>query len=1042
MAERDEQTSAEADSEAVAARIVRLFDADRAGAVARFRQLGTDKGQAGKVLLQLNKLDRHDIVVIVTEAVSLDGKTAESVIVERARALAATGAPLLAEQLLSRMSVSRKRDYAFQYSAGRVLGDARLHRQALGYFESAFAARPTAQAAERVFLSHLALENYRDAARAMARIVRAGTYRDVLAKDFAFLLQHIEPGELDPELAFTLAALPGTDETVAPALLPHLIAADMLDCVSAAVDRGIVKFAGWNDAVLLSVVPYLARRGQFDRLLRVHDQYDGNSAAVADAFGDVLGGMPTEQMIQFLSPDMSGFLEHGASSGDAMAYRDASRHFARTADAEAGLQMLQLLPALIAPEDAQRFYGREKSRLARLAILVAEKLGRRADVMEALTRFVAHWVEPPVARFFAGPDAERLGTAVAAMKRIETAPRNSRLARLREGYFGFYLQRRADLDFDSLTNDFQLCEVALEYFSTLAGHRPVAAVPVGEALSARLGRPTQSLGTGRPFDVLTSCVIVMSRPALPLAQSNGYDEFCWWYVTGLAGDCKIPPRCLQPEIVAHLNEAVLDDGFSGLDVTRFLKLAWSKSDAHRRKFDLGNFVDRVLFVIDLIASLLPRHTQYFPLFRPFLAPERDDGRPSLLGLVLAALTGTGRSASGDPRRATLLEAAAGAVGVRPAARAGDAPQDILLIGHASKDTGLGRNFAMLAEGLTTERTALTGLDFDAHVETINEELARWHENCRSNPIVVFAVNAHDVPEIFVEDRNGILLDCYSAGFFLWEVSRVPQVQELGVTLVDEVWAPTAYVAEIYATLAATHVVGKGLFRGDEAYLDSARPERTGAAFKFATVFDFDSSIERKNPLAAVLAFQKAFRSGENVELTVKTSNVNPQHWSNAAGHWERLAASCAGDRRIKLVTARYSADEMTALVRDADCVVSLHRSEGFGYLIADAMAFGTPVIATDYSGNADFCDAGTAFPVPYRLVAVPPGAARWRCDGAQWADADIDAAAARMQSVFENYANALEVAQRARRNIRSRYSIEAFKSTLSTRIEAIRAGRR
>ena len=148
------------------------------------------------------------------------------------------------------------------------------------------------------------------------------------------------------------------------------------------------------------------------------------------------------------------------------------------------------------------------------------------------------------------------------------------------------------------------------------------------------------------------------------------------------------------------------------------------------------------------------------------------------------------------------------------------------------------------------------------------------------------------------------------------------------------------------------------------------------------MFDFDSSIERKNPLAVVLAFQDAFRAGEEVELIVKTSNVNPQHWSNASRHWENLIASALGDRRIKIVTQRYSDDEMTALVRDADCIVSLHRSEGFGYLAADAMAFGTPVIATDYSGNADFCTANNAYPVSYKLIAVPAGAARWRCDDA------------------------------------------------------------
>jgi glycosyltransferase involved in cell wall biosynthesis len=139
------------------------------------------------------------------------------------------------------------------------------------------------------------------------------------------------------------------------------------------------------------------------------------------------------------------------------------------------------------------------------------------------------------------------------------------------------------------------------------------------------------------------------------------------------------------------------------------------------------------------------------------------------------------------------------------------------------------------------------------------------------------------------------------------------------------------------------------------------------------------------------------------------------------------------------VTERLSNADMTALVRDADCVVSLHRSEGFGYLMSDAMAYGTPVIATDYSGNADFCDAESSWPVPYQLINASRDATRWHCDGAEWADADVDAAAAQMRHVFENYDDALMKAVRARSNIVEKYSMEKFRSTLAARLAGIRS---
>jgi glycosyltransferase involved in cell wall biosynthesis len=347
---------------------------------------------------------------------------------------------------------------------------------------------------------------------------------------------------------------------------------------------------------------------------------------------------------------------------------------------------------------------------------------------------------------------------------------------------------------------------------------------------------------------------------------------------------------------------------------------------------------------------------------------------------------------------------------------------------------------MLAEGLASPDTTVMPVDFDAHPDIFNDQLRRGYEARRSDPVAVLAINAHDVPDAFVKDRRNILLECHCAGFFLWEVSRVPEVQKLGVALVDEVWAPTSYVGDIYAPLKETHVVGKGLFRGDEEFLARPHAPPTKSNFTFVTVFDFDSSIERKNPLAVVLAFQNAFRASEDVELIVKTSNVNPQHWSNAARHWEHLVAATLGDKRIKLVTQRYSNDEMTALVRDADCVVSLHRSEGFGYLAADAMAFGTPVIVTDYSGTVDFCTPQTSYPVAYKLIAVPKGAARWRCDDAEWADADVESAAAQMRSIFADRAAASAKANAAREFIGAKYAISAFHAAIAARIAAIGEG--
>jgi glycosyltransferase involved in cell wall biosynthesis len=767
----------------------------------------------------------------------------------------------------------------------------------------------------------------------------------------------------------------------------------------------------------LGLVDYLAAERDVDRLLRINDLYDGGSVAVSAAIARILDTMPVERMTQFLSPKVDDFARAGA---DAKAYRDSAARFSKGAAAEDALAMLRLIPKLIAPDDAARFYAREKSRLSRLAAHAVEKLGRRSDALEALAAVCLHFLEPSVSAFFGGADAAELARTLVAWRRQAEAPPGSRLARLRDDYFAFHLERRTGQVPEVLENDVRFTEAVFDYFYAVAQMRPALTAPADEALVRRLTRPTLALDGGRTLDVLTSWGLIQAQPKFSLAQASHLDHFHNWYLTGFFGARRMAPACLNPSLVSYFNEIVLKDELCGLPVTRYLRLT-AKSPAWRKAFDLANLIDRNLFVLTLVAAELSSNTQFLPFLAPFLrAPD------TVLARLIAALGG-----------GAILEALNAPLPERPAARAGVERQDVLLIGHASKETGLGRNFGMLKAGL--EGFNVTGLDFEAGADPFNDELRRWRGTLRSRPIAVFAVNAHDVPDAFVKDRDGVLLDSYCVGFYLWEVSRIPRLQALGVDLVDEIWAPTRYVASIYAPHKPTHVVGKGLFRGDEPFLSFNKAKGANPRFTFVTVFDFDSSIERKNPLAVVLAFQKAFAGSEKIELIVKTSNVNPRHWSNFAHQWERLTAAAASDRRIRIVTSRYSGEEMTALVRDADCIVSLHRSEGFGYLMSDAMAFGVPVIATDYSGNADFCSPQTSWPVPGRLIPVPAGAVRWHCDGAEWADPDIAGAAQAMRAVYEDYDAALAKAAHARENIRRAFGIDALRATLKGRVDEIAA---
>jgi glycosyltransferase involved in cell wall biosynthesis len=460
-------------------------------------------------------------------------------------------------------------------------------------------------------------------------------------------------------------------------------------------------------------------------------------------------------------------------------------------------------------------------------------------------------------------------------------------------------------------------------------------------------------------------------------------------------------------------------------VTPFANLIWSKPAEFALQYRAANPLDALLASLEAIPTL-SRYPQYRRFFSAMLPMSE---RSTFADLCISALSGKkeqcfSRLLSGDAEERLEVKE-----------RIDRVQQDVLLIGHGGGGTGLSRNSRMLENALDGGDIALTTLSYETEPDRFADALRRWYAACGKRPIVIAAINAQDIPAVFARDRHGVLEDCHVVGFFLWETSKAPSVQRLGISLVDEIWVPTHYVAEVYAHLARTFVVGKGLFHPDDK---PTRHLRGPGPLRFLTVFDFHSSIERKNPLASVLAFRNAFQDAEDVEMVVKASNVNPQHPGNALGQWERLCLEAAQDSRIRIITERYSEGQMNSLLSQADCVVSLHRSEGFGYVLADAMALGIPVIATAYSGNLDFCDADTCFPVDYRLVQVQAVGTHWESEGAVWADADTVLAAAQMRRVYEDYPLALHLAATGQDRILGKYSTAAFATTLRIRISAIR----
>jgi len=217
----------------------------------------------------------------------------------------------------------------------------------------------------------------------------------------------------------------------------------------------------------------------------------------------------------------------------------------------------------------------------------------------------------------------------------------------------------------------------------------------------------------------------------------------------------------------------------------------------------------------------------------------------------------------------------------------------------------------------------------------------------------------------------------------------------------------------------------------ETPLDRSHFGLPGDVFLFFFAFDFMSYFERKNPLAVIEAFGRAFQSGEDALLLIKSSNGHrfPEHARRMKDAAEKLSGRFIDDYLQK--------NEMRNLLRLCDCYVSLHRSEGFGLSIAEAMGFAKPVIATAYSANVDYMNSDNGLLVRHDLVEIEADVGPY-ARGQLWADPDIEQAASHMQRVYGDADFAAALGRRAQQDVQRDLSYERVGERIRRRLESLK----
>lgn len=358
-----------------------------------------------------------------------------------------------------------------------------------------------------------------------------------------------------------------------------------------------------------------------------------------------------------------------------------------------------------------------------------------------------------------------------------------------------------------------------------------------------------------------------------------------------------------------------------------------------------------------------------------------------------------------------------------------------LFGHALGRSGVSEDVRMAAMSL--EQAGIPHVICNVAAPAVGEEEGADGLRLTDNPpydVNLFCMTGLSTISFALSQGGGLGEGRHNIGLWPWELPEWPAALDQAWDFVDEVWATSRFAYEAYARSARVPVLHKPMAVMADATEGAARADfgLPEGAFLFGFSFDGLSSFARKNPQAVVAAFRQAFLPDQTgVGLVLKCIRAT----SSAPG-WAALHDAIGGDARIRVIDGSLSRARLLDLYRALDAFVSLHRSEGFGRNIAEAMLLGKPVIVSAHSGNMDFTDHRTAALVPVRLGPVSRGDYPFG-EGQIWGYPDVEAAAQAMRRVVDDRAWRESLALRGREVIMQRFSPEAVGQAWAQRLREL-----
>lgn len=362
------------------------------------------------------------------------------------------------------------------------------------------------------------------------------------------------------------------------------------------------------------------------------------------------------------------------------------------------------------------------------------------------------------------------------------------------------------------------------------------------------------------------------------------------------------------------------------------------------------------------------------------------------------------------------------------------PHGVNLFGYAFAPSGLGMDLRMVATALEHAQVPFCVINSPIPTPSSPSELTflAYKADKPRYDTTIFCLPCGEIYRALCMLGESYFAGQYLIGQMPWEFASWPPAQVPVLHLLHEAWCLSTFIQKALSVCPIPiRWMPRPVAYEPQPALNRASFGLTEETYIFLFMWDGLSYSSRKNPEAVVGAFKEAFEPAvRDVRLLLKTQH---SFFDKCGDNWR---AAVGNDDRIQIMEASLTQQQIWGLYAACDAYVALHRSEGFGLSLAEAMLAEKPVIASAYSGNLDFCTHETALCVPGTQVPVPPRAYPL-AEGQKWFDADISKAAIFMRYCYENRHKAAVLARAGHDYIQKHYGLTVCAKHYAERLHQI-----